>query len=423
MSRTKLLERSDPSKAISASTFHRWGSSGKVGHCVLLILLLVTIVLRTSLIFTTQGTIDVLNYARVANIVLSLGPFSLYKDTQGIYPYPPMWVWFEVAAHLVSLTKIVSFPVAVRLPAILAEAGIVHLIWCQHANHGPKNAALWCLAYVLNPVSIIVTSLHGQFDAIPVYLMLLSAYTLSRKRRLWLSAIVLGLAICFKPFPVLILPIFVSMLPSSKLRIVFSALSLAPVALLLSPFLLHSPGAVMKELFGYQGVGLLGILVPIRIGYTLLASSKLPVEYTEQIISLSRWLFLATYTVLTLSLWNRPMPIYNAMVIVFSLFYLVFAGISPQYLLWIVPLLWFANISHPRLLWGYLAAATLALLAFYQYGIPQSLPFTIHSPRSLNVALYGLCGSIWWLANGILLITLLRHHLMFSYSTHPVEDC
>src|SRR5580700_3715570 len=70
-------------------------------------------------------TVDVLRYHRVATHVLdvSLNPYTAPR----LYPYPPLWVWFEAGAGWLERHG-ASFPIVVKLPVILADAAIVALL-------------------------------------------------------------------------------------------------------------------------------------------------------------------------------------------------------------------------------------------------------------------------------------------------------
>jgi hypothetical protein len=377
-------------------------------HLLLASTIVTTIVVRLCVALVTEGTVDVLNYGRVADAVLQSGPNALYRDTQGIYPYPPLWVWFEVVARLISSTELISFPVAIRLPAIAADAGIVYMVWRWRNDKFSHYAVLWALAYAFNPVSIIVTSLHGQFDSVPALCILYAVYCLLHDRRANASAVTLGLAICFKPYPVLLLPAVLRAIRTPGGRAYYAILCLAPVTVLFAPFLIVSPHAVISQVLDYTGAGLLGFLVPIRTIYSTLFDRSLPVHLTSDIISSSRWVFLIAY--LSFLVWShgRRFHVLATSAVVLVLFYGAFAGIAPQYAVWLMPLLWWAVYRTAAWLLVYVTTTTLALLSFYLYAIPDVFPFVLAVPWLVRAVAYGLCGSLWWFTNVLMLIGLLK---------------
>lgn len=142
------------------------------------VLVITTVTVRAGLSLVSCDIIDVRNYAHVANIVHGQGVFALYTQTTGIYPYPPLWVQFEILAKILSTTTGLRSGLLICVPIILADAGIVYLAWLWHRNQATARRVLWSTVYALNPVSLIITCLHGQFDAIPVFFSLLAIYGL-----------------------------------------------------------------------------------------------------------------------------------------------------------------------------------------------------------------------------------------------------
>ncbi len=371
----------------------------------LALLLIITVAVRLCLSLAACDIIDVHNYARVAAIVRNYGIIALYAQTPGIYPYPPVWVWFEILAQFLSETSGLRFGLLIRLPIILADTGIAYLIWTWYHDRMTTERLFWGAAYALNPVSLIITCLHGQFDAIPAFLALLAVYW-AQLRRLCLSAIILGLAIAFKLYPVLLLPLVLLELKGHKQRLAFATIAIAPTLLFTLPFGLYMPAAVMRELFLYKGVALLGMLVPARSVYVPLAHDHFPLALTQQIISASRWLFVVGYVGLVARQALRPIPLSASCVAILLWFYVAYAGISPQYLVWTLPFLLTLGANSVLFAGTYTLAAALALYGFYAYAVPETFCLLPSLPLWLSRLLYGLFGTLWWLTSGVLLIWL-----------------
>jgi uncharacterized membrane protein len=370
-------------------------------------LVLLALAVRLVLTAVARDIIDVENYKRVAETLLANGPGALYVLTPGIYPYPPPWALVEAAAQYLALAGGPSFSLSIRLPSIAADVGITYLLWHWLRQRRP-GAALWGgLAYALNPLALIITCLHGQFDAIPAGLSLLAVYWATARPRLALSALSLGAAIAFKSYPVLLLAPVLLTLASGRARGRYALLALAPVGVLLLPYLLMSPAAVLQELFGYRGTALLGFLVPLRTAYVPLTGAHFPVDATLRLIRASTFVFLAAYGLLLAWLPRSRLSLVQAVATVLALFYTLYAGIAPQYLLWLAP---FAVLLAPGQKW--LVVHTLigmaALLGFYLYAVPELYPFTLALPGWVSQAAYGLAGTAWWAASLILTVLLVR---------------
>lgn len=365
-------------------------------------------IVRVALSVVSCDIIDVQNYARVATIIKEYGVFSLYTKTAGIYPYPPLWVWYEILAHSLSDASGLRFGLLARFPAILADVGVVGIVWAWCGSQAIGKRLLWGTVYALNPVSLIVTCLHGQFDAIPAFFASLSVYVFERLHRPYLSAAILALAIAFKPYPVLLLPLIMLALKYRRRKIASAAIAMAPVLLLLLPFGLHAPDAVVREVFLYKGAALLGMLVPARAIYVPLMHDHFPVILTQQIIDASRWLFLSGYVGLVVWQARRRIPLTANCAVVLLWFYTAYAGIAPQYLIWVLPFLLTLNNGSATLSVVYTLTSALALYGFYIYAVPETFCFLSAPPAWLSPLLYGLFGSLWWLASGILLLWILR---------------
>ncbi len=373
----------------------------------LAILVMSTIAVRVALSLVACDIIDVQNYARVAAIVRDHGIFALYTQTTGIYPYPPLWVWFEILAQLLSEASGVNFGLLIRCPIILADVGIVYIIWrwCRETAISP---ILLGASYVLNPISLIITCLHGQFDAIPVFFSLLAIYKLEHSGYL-LSAVALSLGVAFKSYPVLLLPVGLTRLKSFQMRIVFAVIAILPVILLLLPFCLHAPIAVLKELVLYKGAALLGMLVPMRVAYGLLTHNHFPVTLTLEIIAISRWLFLIGYASFIVWQIGRPrFSLITACTITLLLFYFLYAGIAPQYLVWVLPFLLVMSVESILPAWLYTLMGAMALYGFYAYAVPETFCFLPQVSAGVSRVIYGLSGTLWWIFLAILLIRFIR---------------
>ncbi len=380
--------------------------STHAAYFVLLLLLAFSVRVLASLV--ANDIIDVYNYGVVAEVVDRNGLFALYAQTPGIYPYPPLWVGIELLSRWVHLHELMSFSFIIRLPILLADVGIVAVIWTflrLSSPTQPIQAFIGAGLYALNPVSIIITCWHGQFDAIPVFFLAL-AILLHKKLHWRRSAIALSLGIAFKSFPVLLLPSLALQLPTLSRRTVFAIVALVPVLLLLLPFLVRDADAVVRELINYRGAALLGAMVPLRSIYVPLSGQSFPIELTTRFVTLSAYLFLAIYAFALLQMYrsNKP-PVFQATVI-FLLFYTVYFGIAPQYLLWVLP---FMIMAIPIWRWTvvYSAVSTLALIGFYLYAVDGIFPYRLPLPPHWMVQVaYGLFGSLWWIMCSAMLALL-----------------
>lgn len=376
----------------------------------LVLLLILAFSIRILVSIFANDIIDVQNYWRVAEIIRRNGPFSLYVDTPGIYPYPPIWVWSELFANMAHTAGLMSFSMAVRLPSILADVGTTAVIWFYFQELSPNlygRSLSAGMLYALNPIPIIITGLHGQFDAIPIFFAVFAIYLWSIKRRWLWSSLALGVAIAFKSFPVLLLAPLALQLASLSKRIRFAVIALAPVTIILLPYFVRNTEALVRELFGYRGSALLGFLVPIRSVYVPFFGHSFPAETTSVLISWSAYLFLVLYVLIVIGMDHDGASPFVAATTIFALFYFSYAGIAPQYLLWILP---FIIVAMPSLRWPiiYTISGTLALVGFYQYAVPDVFPLAFHWSYMTKQMVYGLFGTAWWITCGLIVIECMK---------------
>jgi len=384
-------------------------------------LLILAVVVRLFTSLYARDIIDIYNYRRVAEIIHQFGIFGLYTHTPGIYPYPPVWVGFEVAALWLHQQNILPFSLAIRLPIIIADVGIVAIIWkyVHTLSHNSRRALLAATLYALNPVSIIISCWHGQFDALPVFGAALAILLAEHHWRRAAGALSIGIAL--KSFPVLLLPVFARLQRPLSQQIRFSLYVILPVLLLLLPFLIFDAAAVIRELFGYRGHALLGVMVPVRTMYVPLTGERFPVDTTLQVISLSAYGFLGLYgwAVWYMSRVRITLPMQAT--IIFLLFYVVYAGISPQYLLWVLPFMIMATADQRWYVILYTVVSTLALLGLYLYAAADMFPFTLDTLPGFTRFAYGLFGSLWWGCCLLLLIVLARRAVVSLSLCTPDE--
>ena len=123
--------------------------------------------------------------------------------TASVIGYPPPW---PLALGLIYRgtyalwQNLVVYNLALKLPVIAANVGLAYLVAAVLDNLGAGRAAArkaWVLL-LLNPFLIYVGAAWGQIDAI-VAVLALAALVLLSARRPAASALMLALAVCFKP--------------------------------------------------------------------------------------------------------------------------------------------------------------------------------------------------------------------------------
>ena len=304
---------------------------------------LLALALRLVAILATDRVVaDVERYERVAAHLLDVS-WNPY-ETKRLYPYPPPWAAVEAAAEWLARRGTGSFPVNVKLPVLAADLLLVALLAAAAGAGRASPLAPWL--YAAHPVSLLVGGVHGQFDAIPLFFLLLATEALARGRR-DASALALAAAIASKSFPVLALPFLAfGTRESWRSAARYVALALAPGALLLLPFAVADLGALRRELFAYGGIADFGWTGVLR-GAEWLATGALPrseARFWPVSSFLSKALFLAAWAGLVVAVRSGRLRLGPERAILATLlaFSTLYGLLSAQYLLWAVPfgLLW-----------------------------------------------------------------------------------
>jgi hypothetical protein len=350
--------------------------------------ILLALVLRLLAIGVSDRVVaDVARYEKVSRHLLDVS-WNPY-ETKRLYPYPPPWAAVEAAAGSLARRGVLPFAVAVKLPVLAADLLIVALLALAVRARRAPAAAPWL--YAAHPVALLVGGVHGQFDAIPLLFVLVSLSALAREKR-DASALALSAAIAMKSFPVLLLPLLAVHGRAdgrSALRYVF--LAAAPVALLLMPFALADPRALVRELIAYSGIADFGWTAVMR-GCEWLATGSLPrseARFWPAASLASKALFLGAWVALVVALraGRLRLDAERASLAVVLAFLSLYGLLSAQYLLWALPL---GALRPGRALFAYSAAATIGLAGFYLFLAPGVL-----WPRALDPAAVAWAGRFW----------------------------
>jgi hypothetical protein len=364
------------------------------------IALLALLVRLTVVLLTTGAEFDITSYHIQAQSVFAHQ--NVYSVT-GRYPYPPVWIWLVALAQWAANATALPFVWLVKMPGILGDYLIVVLLqW--------KRGSWAALFHALNPVSILITAGHGQFDAL-VMALVIAAWVLWENRQrtsmAW-AALALGGAIALKSYPILLLPALLIKVPSNKQQIVLAAWALAP---------LLASIAIYTALFGLEPAmvsHVLGYVSPPNLGWMLYAAGLIQVLWPAgSSVSIQALSVAARAAILLMTAWlvwrHRAWPLERLWLATLLGFYALAPGLSVQYPLWIVPLLALIDLKQGI---RYSAYAFAAIGCLYISNFPGAVPwgaafFSLLLPSSWLLA-YWIANLSWWLSCLRLLRRILR---------------
>lgn len=320
--------------------------------------------------------------------------------------YPPLAIYLEAISMIISSKLHLSFVTVFKFWPNLADLLCTILIYrfLIKLKTKPIPAALWASFYILNPVSILISSAHGQLDAITSFFVLFSIYTalFPIRKYNFLSALSLGIAIAIKPNPAMLIPFFLIFRKISLgQKINYLLIVFAPLIISFMPFFQQNPLRIVSLLLGYSGVGDLSYSAILRsLWYQHNAQTNLP--FNPEFLQSSKIIFLSGASFLLLLFINGKQLV-KSLLAVYLLFLTFYFGIASQYLVWILPL---AIIEKDKKVLTFSLLASFTLISFYLFFGPDILlgklsnipPFQtkyIYIYFLSNVCLWLF--NLWWL--------------------------
>jgi hypothetical protein len=171
-----------------------------LGHRVALLLFIVVFLLRISVAAQFRGNYDSASFLLVADAVLD--GKAVYAATDR-YNYSPLW------SYVLALVRALSRPNAnlfILLLGVLQTAVDVGSAWlvfriARRLEFSPSRSRRAALLFFSNPVSVLVSNAHGQFDGVAIFFLLAAALVAlapGSSRRQWRVAVFLGCSLIVK---------------------------------------------------------------------------------------------------------------------------------------------------------------------------------------------------------------------------------
>jgi hypothetical protein len=336
---------------------------------IALLSLAIAIAVRVILALYVYGieTHDTVYFRVVADVVLTGGfPYDLPWDYAN---YPPFWTYvippgFRAWGFILNI----SFDFIMKLFSIVVDGLICFLLYAVllEKTSNTRSAFLWSMAYALNPLPIFNNAYFGQVDSLPIGMAFFAAVMVTRPGPRWLigGALMLGFAMSFKAFPVILLPFWLWETVRRygwnwRWLTAITVLVFTPFILQFLPFLLFGqllPLARMLEyMFLQSGGGGLGIFGWLGIVKWLnLPVAKLTVETLSfpaqwgpvgvfltyiidayRLLLLSKMGFGASYLLITAT--GRKLETSQAALIIFLLIFVLIGSYFSYYFMWLLP--------------------------------------------------------------------------------------
>ena len=250
-----------------------------------------------------------------------------------------------------------------KLPYLFLDVVLAYLLAGLFEDQRKKKLAfsLW----MFNPLAIYVSFMMGQMDLLPTFFTVLSLY-LFKKKRVFLSAIMLGLAASYKLYPLfLLLPL--AFLGSEKLitRIKIAAAGFLPFIFFLAPYI--SSSAFRAQVFSPKSQKMLYMGWPV---------SGAEVVYPFVIVLFLIY-FYAYYSKI-----RRDLAVYfiGVLLAIYSV-----THFHPQWFLWVTPFL-ILELVENNFKYGLLVLTLFSCWLFITLMFEASLSYGLFVPLKPSLA-------------------------------------
>ncbi len=323
-------------------------------------------------------SVDLNDWHRVAQgLQMGMNPYA----RSHLLNWPPFWMETIDLCTGISNRFGWDFIFCIRCVLIAADLGVLAATFFllrmldPRSNHGP----LLLLGYCLNPLLVLLTIQHGNFDAFAelwIILLLICLIRFRRGRReidYLLAAACLGMGGFTKTFPLMLWPLLApgARQVSPRVRWLAAGLVVGPITFALAPLYVLSPAEISHDVVHYHSFGAsFGILGLLNV----LHAQPHPAAYS----AIFACIFLAGLAGLALHLWRKDLAsdgdlVLLATIILLSSFVLG-PGYGSQYWFWVAPLLLVVYQQYKKLRTVLLIAAIVIVATnIFEYAIIPSL--------------------------------------------------
>lgn len=216
---------------------------------------LAALMVRLYLVFQTNGTYDIEIWQRHAEQLSRIGLIEYYKvslpEKIMRFNHPP-FAGLAVT-FILSICQAIAIPFKVlfRLPFALLDFLAAAYLLQIFASH--KNRYVYTAFYLLNPITFILSSYHGNTDAALGLIILMSIFYLSRGNFL-AAGLIFGFGAWIKWIIVMMAPALFFAIPDMRRRFEFLAAAGAMFVAGYMWVLLAAPEVLLKSIFQYGGL-------------------------------------------------------------------------------------------------------------------------------------------------------------------------
>jgi Glycosyltransferase family 87 len=219
-------------------------------------LVLLGVGIRCWIGFTNRGVTYDMNSIYIVTHLLVTHPLHVYEAFR--WPYPGGFFPVLLLCHAIADGLGVPLWAVVKVPTILADAGIAVALWWGLGRLGAPQWKRWAAVVLvaLGPSLLLISGYHGQIDASAVLPGLLGVivWQLELPRRALISGVLIGLGASVKTVPLFMV---LALLPTARSRreavtLLAPAVAIPLVSVL--PFLIADHHWTVKSLTANKGI-------------------------------------------------------------------------------------------------------------------------------------------------------------------------
>jgi len=169
--------------------------------------------IRIILLFQPSFKIDMNDWQAWSARLLEVGPFNFYSANFFADYFPFFYLSLFILAKIFALTFgnaaifSITFEIYIKVISNIFDILTAFIIFKIINLHSKKWALLGSILYMLNPSVIFNSSVWGQIDAIPTFLLVFSLYQLEEKKNVAKSLSASMLSFLIKPLNIALFPL------------------------------------------------------------------------------------------------------------------------------------------------------------------------------------------------------------------------
>lgn len=208
------------------------------------------LLIRVILMFQPSFKIDMNDWQAWAARLVEVGPFSFYSANFFADYFPFFYFSLFILAKIFALIfgKVaifsIGFEIYIKVISNVFDVLTALIIYRIINKHSKKWAFLGSILYLLNPSIIFNSSVWGQIDAIPTFLLTFSLYQLEEKKNIVKSLTTSVLSFLIKPLNIALFPLMLFRIIknfSVQKILIASGLSLLAFFIVTIPFFPKDP--------------------------------------------------------------------------------------------------------------------------------------------------------------------------------------